>query len=150
MPNDNTAQSLDYGLGLLLRRAQAAVAGDFTQRFAADNIRAAQYTLLRLLRDRPGLAPTRVGAALGVRRTNFVPLFDGLERRGLAERRRVPGDRRAMALFLSDAGEALLLRLEAVAAAHEAEFTARLGSSAARTALIDLLGRLERDAEAGA
>ena len=91
-------------IGFALRRAQAAVAEDFSCRFGAEDIRASQFAVLMVLRQNPGLRQAQVSFALGIERTNFVPLFDELERRGLAERRRVPGDRRAAALFLSEDG----------------------------------------------
>jgi len=83
----------------------------------------------------------RAGAALGVARTNFVPLFDALERRGLAERRDIEGDRRARGLFLTAAGAALLDQVDPVLAAQQARLNQRLGEDG-RHALLGLLGRL--------
>jgi len=94
-----------------------------------------------VLRHNPGLRATQVAAALGIKRTNFVPLLDGLEARGLAERRRVKGDRRASALFLTEQGAETLGRLERRVAAHEAKFAARLGPNGP-TQLLSLLQRL--------
>ncbi len=142
MAFDLEMQLSELGLGLVLRRAQAAVAHDFAERFTADDIRPAQYAVLAMLRQHPGSRQTELGDLLGIKRTNFVPLFDALEKRGLAERRRVPGDRRVAALFLTEAGAALLVRLDGLAAAHEARFTARLGGPQARATLIGLLHRL--------
>ena len=130
------------GLALVLRRAQTAVLQDFVQRFAGEEITPAQYALPKLVEDTPGLRQTQVGIALGVKRTNFVPLFDALEKRGFAERQRVDGDRRAAALFLTPAGTDLLARLDGLAAAHERRFIGRVGGAAARAVLIDLLHRL--------
>jgi DNA-binding MarR family transcriptional regulator len=142
-----TAGSVDLGplptlLGYALRRAQVAVFQDFHSRFAADDIRPAQYSVLKILQLNPGLRQTQVSAALGVKRTNFVPLFDGLEQRGLAERRPVPGDRRASALYLTDAGANLLKRLDAVVAEHERKFVARIGEQG-KAQLIALAQRLQ-------
>ncbi len=135
-------------LGYALRRAQIAVFADFHRRFAAEDIRPAQFSVLQVLRHNPGLRQAKVSAALGVKRTNFVPLFDVLETRGLAERRKVPGDRRASALFLTSAGEALLDRLDATIAAHEERFVARVGGQDAKDRLLVLLHRLiEPDAD---
>lgn len=115
-------------LGYALRRAQVAVFADFHDRFSSDDITPAQFGVLEVLKYNPGLRQTQVSAALGVRRTNFVPLFDGLEARGLAERRKVPADRRAFALYLTPKGEDLLQRLEQRVCEHEAKFTARIGA----------------------
>jgi DNA-binding MarR family transcriptional regulator len=128
-------------LGLALRRAQAAVTQDFMDRFAAEGLRPMQYAVLALLQGNAGLKQNQVSETLGIKRTNFVPLLDELERRGLAERRRVADDRRASALFLTDAGHAMLDRLATAARAHEDRFTARIGA-ANRAILLNLLARL--------
>ncbi len=128
-------------LGFALRRAQAAVTQDFLAAFAAEEIRPTQLAVLTVLRHNPGLRQTQVSFSLGIKRTNFVPLLDELERRGFAERRRVPGDRRAAALFLTRAGSEALDRFEAIARDHEARFTARLGAEN-RATLLGLLHRL--------
>ena len=54
--------------------------------FAELDLRPAQYSVLVLLGHTPGLKQSDVAAALGIQRANFVVLFDGLERRGLARR----------------------------------------------------------------
>jgi len=128
-------------LGFALRRAQAAVAQDFAKSFGPEEIRPSQFAVLTVLRHNPGLRQTQVSFALGIKRTNFVPLIDELERRGLAERRRVPGDRRAAALFLTREGAGVLDRLEAIAREHEARFAARVGVEQ-HAALLGLLSRI--------
>jgi DNA-binding MarR family transcriptional regulator len=128
-------------LGFALRRAQAAVSQDFLARFVGEDIRPTQFAVLMLLKHNPGLRQSQVSFALGIKRTNFVPLFDALERRGLAERRRVAGDRRAAALFLTKPGAETLERLEALSRAHEARFVGRLGQ-ANRAILLGLLAQV--------
>jgi DNA-binding MarR family transcriptional regulator len=136
---DHTA--LDGMLGFALRRAQVAVTQDFLDCFDGEDLRPMQFAVLSLLQRNGGARQNQVSEALGIKRTNFVPLLDELERRGLAERRRVAADRRAAALFLTAAGHAMLERLAAAAHAHEARFTARLGPDN-RAVLIGLLSRL--------
>ena len=128
-------------IGYALRRAQLAVAQDFHRRVAAEDIRPGQYSVLMVLQNNPGLRAARAAQALGIKRTNFVPVLDGLEARGLAERRRVQGDRRASALFLTEAGKAVLARLAPLVAEHEARFAGRLGTDG-RSQLMGLLHRL--------
>ena len=125
-------------LGVALRRAQAAVARDLKQRLRGEGIRPADYPVLVVLALNPGLRASRVALALGIKRTNFVPVLDGLERRGLVERRAVEGDRRAAALFLTEAGVAMLGRLRPLIEQHQAEFHARLGAEG-HSRLIELL-----------
>jgi DNA-binding MarR family transcriptional regulator len=132
---------LSDSIGHALRRAQAAVLQDFHRRFAAEDIRPVQFAILLVLHHNPGLRATQVAFALGLKRTNFVPLLDELEARGLAERRRVPGDRRASALFLTGEGAATLVRLERIHAGREQALAARLGPGG-RATLLGLLARL--------
>jgi DNA-binding MarR family transcriptional regulator len=128
-------------IGYALRRAQIVVFADFHERFAAEDIRPAQFGVLEVLQRNPGLRQTQVSAALGIRRTNFVPLFDGLEQRGLAERRAVEGDRRASALHLTAKGDALLRRLQKMVTEHEAKFVDRIGPRG-KAQLLSLLQQL--------
>ncbi len=128
-------------IGYALRRAQVAVFEDFHRSMAGEDIRTAQFSVLQVLKRNPGLRQTHVSAALGIKTTNFVPLFDELERRGFAERRPIAGDRRAKGLFLTDAGQAAMLRLEKLVAAHEARCVARIGA-AGKGQLLGLLHRL--------
>lgn len=132
-------------IGYALRRAQLAVFQDFHRHFADAEIRPAQFSVLVVLKQNPGLRATHVASALGIKRTNFVPLFDGLQARGLVERRPVKGDRRVSALFLTGAGTETLARLEALVAVHEAKFAARLGAEG-RYQLMGLLHRLTESA----
>jgi DNA-binding MarR family transcriptional regulator len=132
-------------LGFVLRRAQGMVLADFHRRMQAEDIRAVQFSVLEVLKHNPGLRQTRVSSALGIKTTNFVPLLDALERRGLAERRPIAGDRRAKGLFLTPAGVETLERLERIATEHEAHFTTRIGA----TGKAELLGLLSRLADPG-
>ena len=100
------ADALDMGdlptrMGYALRRAQITVFEDFIARLAPEDIRPAQYSALKLIGLNPGARQTDVSAALGIQRSNFGPLFDGLEQRGLVERRRSQGDRRSLGLYLT-------------------------------------------------
>jgi DNA-binding MarR family transcriptional regulator len=142
----DTGAAVDIGplsglIGYALRRAQLAVLGDLGRCFAEQDIRPTQFAALVVLARNPGLRAGQVALALGMRRANFVPLLDGLEARGLAERGRAKDDRRASALFLTEAGAAMLAGLEPLLAGHEAKFAARLGPDG-RCQLMGLLHRI--------
>lgn len=152
VPLRRGADALDLGIlpglvGYRLRRAQMALYQDFLAACAPLALRQAQFAVLELLARNPGAAPSAVSAALGIKRTNFVPLFDELARRGLAERRADQGDRRVRGLFLTDAGIRLVARAREAILAHEARFAERLGQADAQ-ALRALLARAEVAAEA--
>lgn len=144
LPQDQAVVDLGALSGSIthaLRRAQSAVLQAFQQRFAADDIRPVQFAVLLVLRHNPGLRATQVAFALGLKRTNFVPLLDELQARGLAERRPVAGDRRASALFLTGEGTRTLARLQASHAELETTLATRLGPGGRET-LLGLLARL--------
>ena len=128
-------------IGYVLRRAQLAVFDDLITNFADLDLRPAQYSVLVLLGHTPGLKQSDVAAALGIQRANFVVLFDGLERRGLARRSSAPNDRRSYALYLTEAGETVLARANELEATLEARLDAKLGPGG-RERLLELLGRL--------
>lgn len=129
-------------LSYRLRRAQHAVLQDFVETFARLDLRPTDFAALLLIAGHPGLKQSEVAEALGIQRANFVAVIDGLERRRLAERRREGSDRRVQALFVTDAGQALLDQLIPVWRAHEERLVARLGGPAARDQLDLLLERL--------
>jgi DNA-binding MarR family transcriptional regulator len=140
------APSVDLGplagmIGYALRRAQLAVFDEVIANFAELDLRPAQYSVLVLLGHTPGLKQSDVAAALGIQRANFVVLFDGLERRGLARRSAAPNDRRSYALYLTQEGESVLARANALEATLEARLDAKLGPGG-RARLLELLGRL--------
>jgi DNA-binding MarR family transcriptional regulator len=132
---------LSADVGYVLRRAQLAVFADFIRTFADLDIRPAQFAVLLVLHQTPGLRQSQVADALAIKRANFVTLFDGLIARDLVVRMPVPRDRRAVTLHLTPAGEALMPALMDRIADHNRRVTARLGD-AGRTEVLALLHRL--------
>ena len=132
-PEKTEKSKLDLGplpglIGYALRRAQVAVYQDFARTYAKFDIRPVQYGVLTVIERNPGQKQTAVGAALSIKRANFVALCDELERRNLIVRRSIPNDRRSYALHLTPKGEALLKQLHEANAEHEARIAAVLGS----------------------
>ncbi|MEV7118647.1 MarR family winged helix-turn-helix transcriptional regulator [Kitasatospora griseola] len=129
------------GAAFLLAQLGAHAAERFAQRIAELDLTPAQAGLLRLLVQNPGRSQRELADALGMPPSRFVPFADGLEQRGLIERRRNAEDRRLYALHLTDRGLALLGRLRDTAMAHEQDVTQAL-SSEEHAQLIALLGRI--------
>lgn len=129
-------------VGYRLRRAQLHIFQQFIDRFGAHEIRPAEYSVMALIAANPGRKHTEIANVLGIKRANFVALIAGLDRRGLVERRAKDGDRRSHALYLTDAGHALLAEIDRLQGAFEAECVARLGGEAERDMLVRLLDRL--------
>jgi len=115
------------GNAFLLAQIGAHAAARFAERIKTLDLTPAQAGLLRLIMREPGQSQQAVAAKLGTPPSRLVLLVDGLEERGLIERRRDPADRRHYALYLTDAGSRFLLQeIAPVGAAHEDEICAGL------------------------
>ncbi len=88
-------------IGYTLRRAQVAVSRSFVELFADLDVRQSQLGVLTVIEGSPGLRPSQVGAAIGIKRANIGPLLDELEARSLVRREPDPTDRRSQSLFLT-------------------------------------------------
>lgn len=126
-------------IGYVMRRAQLAVFQDFMRGFASVDIRPAQYAVLIVIEQNPGLKQSQISTALGIKRANLVPLIDALEERGLATRKSSAGDRRSYALHLTSKGASLMSHLHALRDAHEARVISRIGPGG-KAELLRLLG----------
>jgi len=140
-PADVDMGALTGLIGYMLRRAQIAVFQDIFRTFSQVGIRPAQFSVLTAIARNPGRTQSQIAAALGIKRTNFVPLLDSLERRGLAERRPAQDDRRSHALHLTGAGKTVVRRLDAMVDKLEAGMIRRIGRER-RGVLLELLRRL--------
>lgn len=100
-----------------------------------------QAGLLRMLAQVPGQSQQTYAERLGMPPSRFVTLVDAMERRGLVERRRGEPDRRVYALHLTEDGQQLKRRLDAIGKAHEDDLVAAL-TTVERTTLRALLVRI--------
>lgn len=131
---------LAEAIGYRLRRAQLAVFQDFGESFAAEGLRPADFSVVLVVKHNPGLKQSEVAEALGIQRANFVAIVDGLEGRGIVERRKSDTDRRVQALHLTPLGEQFAESMMTTWEAHEARMIEKLGGTDARDELIRLLG----------
>jgi DNA-binding MarR family transcriptional regulator len=128
-------------VGYALRRAQVSTVTQFVGALKAVDLRPTQFAVLTVIGENPGVRQSEVCAALGIKKANFVPLLNELQRRGFAVRRAGVPDRRTSALHLTVDGEAILGRARALHAVYEAGLAGRLGRRG-RGQLLSLLGRL--------
>jgi DNA-binding MarR family transcriptional regulator len=95
------------------------VAGRSRMRFAAglaeEGLHLREFAALNIIAARPGLTQHDLAAAAEIDASTLVATLDGLEQRGLAERRILPEDRRKRAIHLTADGEAALARGRALA-----------------------------------
>ncbi len=137
-----TANPLDHVIGYKLRRAQLLTFQEFIEFFARVKLRPAEFALISVLERCPGLSQTDAASMLGVKRANFVSLLDSLERREIAVRCPVQGDRRSRALHLTDKGLKLAAKAARIAAAYDDMLINRLGGIEERDLFLDMLDRL--------
>jgi DNA-binding MarR family transcriptional regulator len=128
-------------IAFLVAQLGAYAAERFGERAAALDFTRPQAGLLRLISREPGQSQQAVARRLGTPPSRLVALVDGLEQRGLIERRRNSGDRRNYALHLTAAGAQAMTDLSQVSLEHEQAIAAPLTPSE-RAQLSKLLGKL--------
>ena len=114
--------------GYLIRQAQVWVFQDFNETLAPLDIHPAQYSILTVIRENPGLSQMALSQVLGIVRSGVVPLLDGLESRKLLKRTAHASDRRSHALYLTAEGNALLARADALVQQHEGRLIQKVGA----------------------
>ena len=129
------------GVAFLLVQLGTHVAGLFGERLKPLGLEPRQAGMLVRLAQNNGRSQQAIAELMGLTPTRMVFLTDELEELGLVERRRNPADRRSHALYLTEAGTAMLARVRDVTRAHEAATTVGL-SDAERDQLTALLQRV--------
>src|SRR5215207_4178980 len=112
------------GSAFLLTQLGTYAAQEFATRVAELDLTPPQAGLLRAIALEPGQSQQALARHLGTPASRLVALVDGLDERGLVERRRNPDDRRLHALHLTDAGLDVLRRIAEVGQAHNDEMCA--------------------------
>ena len=128
-------------LAFLLSQVGAHSAARFAERLAPLQVAPAPAGILRVLRQADGLSQQALGEKLRVFPSRLVELLDGLEERGLVERRASPTDRRCHALYLTEKGRKMLQQIDRVAGEHQDALCAAL-TEPERARLAALLRRI--------
>ncbi|MEQ6902114.1 MarR family transcriptional regulator [Nocardioides sp. YIM 152588] len=124
----------------LLSRAHLRAQRLLSDGFAEHDLRPAHYRALAALAE-GGLSQAELGRRLMLDRKDVTLAVDHLAERGLVDRSADPADRRRNVVTLTDAGRALLPRLEHTLESVQREVLAPLTEEEART-LTHLLRRL--------
>lgn len=120
---DRPGDTSPFALGLLLRRAHWRAGAVMAEALRPLGIEIRHFAVLMVLVDRGPTVQRDLAAATGSDKAGVMRIVDDLERKGLAVRRAVPGDRRVRAVEITPAG------LELFDAAHVAAEPWPSGSS---------------------
>ncbi len=126
-------------VGFTLSTLGFAVSAGFHERLRPLGLEPKDFALMRTVEADEGSSQHEVAARLGMPASRMVAFLDGLQERGLLERRAHPTDRRARALFLTEPGRRVLGEAFAVAAGYERELCGGLGDGQ-RELLLEMLG----------
>lgn len=132
------------GSAFLLAQLGTHAARRFGERIAELDLTPPETGLLRAVAREPGRSQRALAEQLGAPATRLVALVDGLEQRGVIERRRNSGDRRLYSVHLTESGRELLRRIGVVSSAHERDMTAALDDGE-REALHEMLARIAEE-----
>jgi DNA-binding MarR family transcriptional regulator len=137
--------ALDHGLlpdllGYQLRLAQQAVFRDFERAADGLGVSPGRFGMLILVEANPGVSQSRLAQEIGLDRSTLVAILDALEDAKLVERR-AGEDRRSNGLWLTRRGKAVVQKMKARVAEHEARVAAQL-TAAEQRRLLELLRRL--------
>ena len=132
---------LETLVGYNARRAAVTIIEVFLQRMAVFELRPVDFSVMSLIAHNPGITSRQVCTTLGILPPNLVAMIGALEKRGLILRQRHAKDGRAMSLYATDAGAALMLDAEKVATQLEEEQTRRLTATERKT-LMRLLQKI--------
>ncbi len=123
---------------LVLARAEAAL--------APLDLKPLDYDTLICILEGHGMSQQDLSRRLGLYAPKMVGLLDGLEQRGLVERKVSVSDRRRHEIVLTASGRALLDKAAAIGAALEEELFGAL-SEADKARFIAMVQRLEAGAD---
>ena len=106
----------------LLVRAGTAIKARTLEQFEQAGFSMYQYSVMALLAEGDSTTQRSIASVLGVDRSQLVGVLDGLEDRGLIERRRDPDDRRRHTVRLTANGRRQLVRLRSIVQRLEESF----------------------------
>ena len=131
-------------IGLQLARAAKSVSRAFDDALAEAGGSLPVWLVLISLKSRPLGNQRELADAVGIREATLTHHLNAMDAQGLVTRRRDPANRRVHLVELTDAGEALFLRLRDAAVAFDQRL--RRGLTDRDTADLEgLLLRLERN-----
>lgn len=138
---DRPGDASPFALGLLLRRAHWRAAAVMGEALRPLGIELRHFAVLIVLVDQGPTVQRDLAAATGTDKAGIMRVVGDLERKGLAVRKSVPGDRRARAVEITPQGLELFDAAHAAAQPQSERLVAGLGSGDAEK-LTELLTRI--------
>ncbi|MFJ9815657.1 MarR family winged helix-turn-helix transcriptional regulator [Streptomyces sp. NPDC101151] len=143
---DRPGDTSPFALGLLLRRAHWRAAAVMTEALRPLGVELRHFAVLIVLVDRGPTVQRDLAAATGTDKAGIMRVVDDLERKGLAVRKAVPGDRRVRAVEITPQGLELFDAAHVAAEPLAERLVAELGAGEPEK-LTDLLTRFAHPAE---
>ena len=129
------------GLAFLISQVGAHAAHGFAELLSQLDLKPHDAGILRILGSNPGQSQQALSDLLGAFPSQLVAMVDGLEKRGLVERRNNPHDRRSYRLYLTKTGRKTLARIGKLTLQLESDLFAALHEQD-RAVLLGLLTRI--------
>lgn len=95
---------------------------EFNRRLQAEDVSWPQWMVLNVLAQDLAGTPATIADTIGVDRSAVTRLLDRLEKKGLVLREHAKLDRRSVNIHMTEAGEALMDRLNQLARHHQDHF----------------------------
>src|SRR3954471_11156114 len=143
---DRPGDESPFALGLLLRRAHWRAAAVMAEALRPLGIELRHFAVLIVLVDRGPTVQRDLAAATGSDKAGIMRVVDDLERKGLAVRKTVPGDRRVRAVEITPQGVELFDAAHVAAEPLAERLVAELGAGESAQ-LTDLLTRFAHPAD---
>jgi DNA-binding MarR family transcriptional regulator len=130
---DLTLGPLKKSVGLLIRLAQIGMFEAYFAGLSGREIRPGEFSVLAAINQNPGVRQGALADALKIKWSNMAKMIRSLEDRRLVRRQASSGDRRAIDLTLTSAGERLVEEMLPLVLANERRATPTLSETEYRT-----------------
>jgi DNA-binding MarR family transcriptional regulator len=115
-------------MGFLLSRLFFNLREDLEKALKPKGLTGKHWGILLVLQEKGSLAQQEIGKCIHIDRSTMVQIIDDLERKGLAERKAHPTDRRAHSVYLTAKGRDLLPLIHRLGLRAEKDFLAPLSA----------------------
>ncbi|SDG97729.1 MarR family winged helix-turn-helix transcriptional regulator [Nonomuraea jiangxiensis] len=138
-----TSPGLGSSLAYLLSRAERGVNRGLAAVLAGEDVTVEQWRILRALADGRGVSMGELAEAVLMPHPTLTKAVDRLIDRALVYRGPSKGDRRRVAVFVSDRGAELLARVDGAVAEHHRMIELAFGPERTEQLMRDLEGLVE-------